>query len=51
MWYGEAMQILKTIETNFGINAYVRLEIDLSYKSGVWVNIYEGKIELPRWTT
>ena len=48
MWYGEAMQILKTIEKDFGINAYVRLEIDLSYKSGVWVNIYEGKIELPQ---
>lgn len=48
MWYGEAMKILKTIEKDFGINAYVRLEIDLSYKTGVWVNIYEGKIELPQ---
>lgn len=46
MWFGLAMRTLKTIEKNFGPNAIVRLEIDISFKTSVFINLYEGKFEL-----
>ena len=46
MWYGDAMNILKTIERNFGINSEVRIEIDLSYKKGVFISLFKGQIKL-----
>lgn len=46
MWYGDAMKLFKTIEKDFGINAEVRIEIDLSYKEGVFISLFKGQIKL-----
>lgn len=46
MWYGLGMSTLKQIEADFGVNASVRLEIDLSYKAGIFVNLFIGRIKL-----
>jgi len=48
MWYGTAMETLKQIETDYGINAIVGLEIDISYKEGVFTNLFTGQIKLPQ---
>lgn len=46
MWYGEGMRILKEIEASYGFNAIVTLTIDLSYKVGVYTNIFTGQVKL-----
>jgi len=44
MWYGLGMSTLKS----FSINDIVRLEIDLSYKAGIWTNLFIGQPKLPQ---
>lgn len=46
MWYGEGMATLKQIAKDFGPKAYVILTIDLSFKAGVFINIFRGQPKL-----
>lgn len=48
MWYGEGMKALKQIETDYGINAVVTLTIDVSFKTDVYTNLFQGTIKLPQ---
>ena len=46
LWFGTGMETLKAIEKAFGPNTTVRLTIDISFKAGVFVNVFTGKIDL-----
>jgi hypothetical protein len=46
MWYGESRRVLKEIEIEKGINADVRLLIEIQYTRGVWELLFDGSIKL-----
>lgn len=46
MWYGLGMSTLKQIEADYGFNAIVGLTIDISFKSGVFTNLFTGQIKV-----
>lgn len=46
MWYGLAMRTFKTIENDYGPNAVVGITIDVSFKSGVFINLFTGRVKL-----
>ncbi|MBX4188402.1 MAG: hypothetical protein KW793_04715, partial [Candidatus Doudnabacteria bacterium] len=47
MWYGLGMSTLKEIQAGFGFNTVIGLEIDISFKIGVYTNIFIGQVKLP----
>lgn len=45
LWFGDALEIVKAIEASDGINAVIGVLFDLSYKAGIYVNLFTGQLK------